>query len=165
MSISLLTVAANEANGVSDNIAIVISIISLVCSVGFSLITYWQNQKLKIVDLEANYFTEIYQGFLCKKIPQARSSMKFLNRRLEGDQDFLDAISEMRRDSAYFKYSDEEFYGDVTQQLQKVEDYVVQVNNHPMIGDEEEKEFFRCLTAELQQLYRIISNRYHGKRK
>lgn len=165
MNISLLTVAESQTNTWIDNLAIVISLISLVSTIILAMITYWQNQKLKIVDLEANYFITIYQGFLCKKIPQARASLKFLNGKLEGDQQLLDVLNEMRRDSAYFKYVDESFYESVVDELREVEDGIVNINNGPPKNMQEEAEFFMHLTSELQKLYRIISKRYHGQKK
>ena len=110
MNISLLTVTEDTARSLSDDIAIIISLISLIATIILAVVTYWQNQKLKIVDLEANYFTKIYQDFLCSRIPEARVSMRFLNGRLEGDEVLIRVLNEMRRDSLYFKYADESFY-------------------------------------------------------
>ena len=64
MNISLLTVTEDTARSLSDDIAIIISLISLIATIILAVVTYWQNQKLKIVDLEANYFTKSYQDFL-----------------------------------------------------------------------------------------------------
>lgn len=163
MNINLLTITESQTNTWIDRLAIVISLISLVSTIILAIVTYWQNQKLKIVDLEADYFTKIYQDFLCDKLPQARASMKFLNRRLEGDQLFRTTLNDMRRNSAYFKYADEDFYEKVTNQLYNIEDYVVQENNHPPLDGNEESAFFEGLTAKIQELYQIISKRYHGK--
>lgn len=164
MNFSLFTIAESQQSSWIDNVAIMISLISLIATFVLAWITYSQNQRLKVVDLEANYFISIYQDFLCKKIPQSRASLKFLNGKLEGDQALLDVLNEMRRDSAYFKYADEPFYNSVVSELQKIEDSIVTTNNGLPKNVKEETEFFRQLTAELQKLYRIISKRYHGQK-
>lgn len=163
MTVNLLAVAEKGAISVPDIIAITISIASLLFSIWNALWQNKENRRMKEVDLEAVYFQKILQEYLWEEIPNARDKIKFdENGKIIETGRFQDVVNDTRRKLLYFKYVNEEFYNEVFEILQEMENYVVDSYNKKIVTAEEKTYFYSELNEKMGKFYKIVYDQYHG---
>ena len=163
MTVNLLAVAEKGSISVPDIIAITISIVSLLFSIWNALWQNKENRRMKEVDLEAVYFQKILQEYLWEEIPNARDKIKFdENGKINETGRFQDVVNDTRRKLLYFKYVNEEFYNEVFEILQEMENYVVDSYNKKIVTAEEKTYFYSELNKKMGKFYKIVYDQYHG---
>ena len=83
-----------------DIAALIISVIALVTSVIVACVEYYRDFKITTINLEFEFYKEIYMEHLIKKIPRARDVIWIDEGYMVRDtQMLLDELNEVRRDS------------------------------------------------------------------
>ena len=75
---------------------------------------------------------------------------------------FQDVVNDTRRKLLYFKYVNEEFYNEVFDILQEMENYVVDSYNKKIVTAEEKTYFYSELNKKMGKFYKIVYDQYHG---
>lgn len=122
-----------------------------------------QEDKRQTIDLSSSYYKDIYWEYLIKKIPEARSFVshsKFDNEIL-GTDTIIDELNNIRRDSIFFKFTDENFYNNICEKFQNLEDKYVKADK--MIAKKYE-EFNDEVDVMLSEIYDLITSKYTGQK-
>lgn len=144
------------------NIGSVLSVLAIVVSI-IAIIMQWYNSwKSRKINLEAEYFSKIYQEYLVEKVPKARLMICYNNCILGGVDELIQVLNDMRRDSLFFKYQDAKFYQNICKELQKLEDKLVKKSGK--MSDEEYVMFVTELNGDIEMIYDIINRRYLGQK-
>lgn len=141
--------------------AIIISILAI----GGSFFTvFWQgrqNASRQKIDLESVFYKDIYWDYLIKKIPESRDFVKHngVENRITGTDNIIDDLNNIRRDSLFFKFTDENFYEEICEKLQNLEDKYVKADKMILAKyDQFNIEVDQMLT----EIYDIITSKYTG---
>lgn len=148
-----------------DNVefcALIVSMVSTVFAMGTTVYTIKQANKHKSIELESVYFQDLFLKILLEEIPTARMRISFLNDCLSGDEELLSKITELLKKAGYFRYTDPDFYSTLKEALQSLEDYIINSGNRAYEYIEQVA-FKNELTLRLANIYKIISNKYHGR--
>lgn len=149
---------------VSDN-NIPLDIIALILSGLAILVSFKQNNKLQFINMEANYYSKIFDEYLITRIPKARSYIRFdNNNHLVDAQKLVDELSCMRTDALYFRYANSDFYSELKKYTQDIEDYVMQCGNNTFEAEEQYR-VYSTIQEKIENLYKSINTHYTGKRK
>lgn len=146
-------------------LANILSVIAIVISVLVAVTEYIKDIKINRLNLESEYFKDIYKKHLIYEIPTARGYI-----RLDGDNKLIDIdkmINELqllRQDSLYFQYNNLEFYNNLKDKTQDLEDYLVSNGGRQFIG-EEQTQLYNRIQNSINAIYCVISDGYLGKRK
>lgn len=138
-----------------------------VAAIGVSLFTVWwqmrNEDKRQTIDLKSSYYKEIYWEYLIKKIPEARSLVSHNQRKnkILGTDTIVDELNNIRRDSIFFRFTDEDFYNDICEKLQNLEDKYVKADK--MISKKYD-EFNQEVDEMLVEIYDLITSKYTGQK-
>ncbi|OMD87939.1 MULTISPECIES: hypothetical protein [Paenibacillus] len=147
-----------------DLAALIVSIAAAVIALAVAFIQRRTDHKLNQTNLESVYFNEIYKEYLIKRLPNARKYIYIDTSGMLKDTDKIrDELNNIRQDSLYYFYNDNIFYKKLKTKCQSLEDYLVTSLSNPLVG-EEQTEFYNKLQSELKELYRIINNKFLGKK-
>lgn len=144
------------------DISDILSIIAIIVSGGLAIHQWRRDSHANLVNLEADYFKELYMEHLLHQLPRARTYLHFQNGILKDIDNLLDELNAIRNDSLYFMYVDSEFYQQLKCKLQELEDYIIVVSDQ-YIEKDNHQEVFDNIQMHLEELYKILSNKYHGK--
>ena len=75
----------------------------------------------------------------------------------------INELQKLRQDSLYFQYNNPEFYKQLKETIQNLEDYLVTNTGKEFIG-EEQTIVYNTIKDNINEIYRIISNGYLGKK-
>ncbi len=145
-----------------DIITLILSIIAIFVA---GLVGYLQSSQIRIsslLDLESQYFREIYSKYLLKKIPEALQQISFPEQKISGSESLQECLTNMRHDSAYYRWTNPEFYQKLKTSMSDLEDYVVNASNRTF-DPELQTDFNANVQAKLNIIYSTITNSYHGK--
>ncbi|MGE7753236.1 hypothetical protein [Lysinibacillus fusiformis] len=144
--------------------ALIVSIIAAIIALVVAYIQHIREHSINQTNLEAVYFNEIYKEYLIKRIP---SSRKYIHIDMYGvlkDTDKIrNELNNIRQDSLYYLYNDEVFYKELKNKCQNLEDYLISCSANPLVG-EEQTDFHNKLQSDLKEIYRIINNKFLGKK-
>lgn len=135
--------------------AVIISIVS------FAWQTYKEDKYHK-TNLESSYFNDIYMKYLIKEIPEGRKRIAFNNGRLSGTDNIITTLNNIRQDSLYFMFNDKKYYDNICDKLQKLEDKYVEVDE---LTNEQFVIFLSDTENMMSEIYKIITNKYHGNKR
>lgn len=146
-------------------VSTILSGIAVGISIIVAIVEYVRDVKLSRVSLESEYFKDIYKEHLVFKIPNARKYVKFdsVNKLIDTDN-LINELQALRQDSLYFQYNNHAFYKELKESIQKLEDYLVQNTNKEFIG-EEQTQVYTYIKECIDDIYRIISDGYLGKKR
>lgn len=139
-----------------------LSWIAIIISIGVPIFEYFYNRYFTNINLDAQYYDEIYKTYLLSKIPEARLKIR-KNREgiVDGLDEFVEILREVRKKSLYFKFANEEFYHEVVKVLQDLEDELVLADNR--YDNEKFIKFQSRIDAKIFDLYFCIAEATHGK--
>jgi hypothetical protein len=144
--------------------ALIISIVAVIISIAVGYIQHKREYNINQTNLEAVYFNDIYKEYLIKRIPIARRYIRFdKNGVLKDTNKIIKELNNIRQDSIYYLYNDEKFYNELKKKCQDLEDYLVRNSTNYLLG-EEQTEFHNKLQNELKAIYRIINDKFLGKK-
>ncbi|MFR4986814.1 MAG: hypothetical protein ACLUCH_05415 [Lachnospirales bacterium] len=139
----------------------ILSIISIIISIIAILVSIYSiksNIKINEINIQKSYFDEIYKDYLIKKIPKARSDIRVIGNKITGTKNMCNIIKDIKFDSLYYKYQDDEFYKNINDICQSLLDYIVCCENKPY-NDFEQDEIFQNvnnITLKIEELYVIL---------
>ncbi len=146
-------------------LANILSVIALVISIAVAITEYIKDIKINRMNLESEYFKDIYKKHLIYEIPTARGYIKFDsdNRLIDVDK-MIDELQALRQDSLYFQYNNLRFYNDLKEKIQELEDYLISCAEKQFIG-EEQTQLYNKIQNSINSIYSVISEGYLGKKK
>lgn len=103
----------------------------------------------------------IFDEYLIKKIPQARTALDFDgDGYLRNGNKFCNVLSEMNVSALFYKYDDNEFFVELTKQSGNLEDMVVEAGNHST----DPKKFWQDIQSSLESIYKLIDKKRTGQK-
>ena len=120
-----------------------------------------QNEKINKINMNARLYNEIFDIYLIERIPKARIYLRFENNKLVDSERICDTLADLRNSILYFRYADKNFYTDLCNQIDELEDYVMQCGNRESI-QEEQGDVFHEIQDKLEKLYKTINDNYTG---
>ncbi|MBS6519074.1 MAG: hypothetical protein KH359_00020 [Clostridiales bacterium] len=140
-----------------------LSVIAIVISIGVPVFEYFYNRSFTNVNLDAQYFDAVYKDYLLVKIPEVRLKIQRNSAgEVLGIDEFVELLREIRKKSLYFKFAHEEFYMEVLEAIQKLEDELVLVSTK--LTNEEFGEFQHKIDVKVHDIYSCINDASHGRK-
>jgi len=100
--------------------------------------------------------------FLVERIPQARNYLRFNNEnKLVDAEELSKVLTDLIRDTLYFRYANKKFYDALCKQIKEIEDYVLECGNKCYFQEEQAEVFYK-IHEKLEKLYNIINKNYIG---
>lgn len=143
--------------------ALIISILALILSAVVAIVEYIRDYKITKINVEFEFYRDIYKKYLTSTIPNARGLM-FIdqNGKLQDADHLVEALCAMRRDSMYFMYNNKTFYKDIKKKIQELEDLLVK-SGDSVFDAQDKVEFEQNVQKRLEGIYALISNAYCGR--
>lgn len=108
---------------------------------------------------EFDIFRDVYQEFLVKRLPEARSQISITQSgAVSGTDNFINELISLRKASIYFQYTEPEFYEDLRKKLWALEDYLIMLPT-PFVG-EPRTDFDREMNKKLMAIYHCLLKRF-----
>lgn len=146
-------------------LANILAVIAIVISVMVAVTEYIKDIKINRLNLESEYFKDIYKKHLIYEMPTARGYIKFDgDNKLIGVDKMINELQLLRQDSLYFQYNNLDFYNNLKDKIQNLEDYLVSNAGKQFIG-EEQTQLYNRLQNSINGIYCVISDGYLGKKK
>lgn len=143
-------------------LSIILSIISLIVSIICFGCNFYQNEKINKTNLYARIYNNIFDVFLVERIPQARNYLRFNNEnKLVDVEELSKVLTDLIRDTLYFRYANKKFYDALCKQIKEIEDYVLECGNKCYFQEEQAEVFYK-IHEKLEKLYNIINKNYIG---
>lgn len=153
-----------SVKGSTVTIDTVLASIAIVVSFFTLYIEQKSNKRINEINLDSHFFTEIYDGYLIKKIPKARMDICNKNGTIQGVEKLVDELNNIRLDSVFYKYKDPVFFKEVAEALQNLEDYLAESINKTYDNIKYES-FLEELNAKILKIYQVITSNYIGNKK
>ncbi len=148
---------------VIDIITICIAIFALIISIVVAVNESQRETKINQINLEAEYYREIYKEHLVKGIPNARKYIGFTaDGKLRDTKELRDELNTIRQDSLYFLYANKSYYVGLRKITQDLEDFLIS-NEDSIFEGEERTELLNEIQRKIRKLYKYISDNYLGK--
>lgn len=139
--------------------AFVLSIISLVSTIG---LTVWQivlNKKINTINIKSSIYTTIFDDYLIYKIPQSRKLIQFdKDQKFIGGEELRKDLVDLLKDALYFRYNSKSFYDELEKSIQSLEDYLV-TNMDKSFHSIKQGEILVNIDNMIQNLYKIIETK------
>lgn len=136
----------------------IVSIIAIVVSIGSLIIQFiieWKrNRKNRIRDL----YNQAYKDVLMKEVPSAVLAIKLTKNGVIETGEFRELCVKLRQHSGFFKFYDERFYSEVVDDIMRIEDFVLDMDNH-LYKQVEFDSRMRDLNVKIKGLYDKIMNK------
>lgn len=154
----------NVTNEPTLSIELIISIVAIIISV-VTLVTelFFSNRNNKI-NLEAHFFTKIFDDYLITQIPEKRKKMTRDSEtgKITGVDEFYDVLVELRQGAIYYKFKDKDFYINLFNKVMKLEEMLDELGQRSY--DEDSYDIAKeKINAEIEKLYLFIADKYVGK--
>jgi hypothetical protein len=145
--------------------ALGISFLALIVSIIAIFIESKRENRLNGVNLEGEYYRDIYKEALVYKIPKARGFIGFdEGSRLVGTEALIQELQNLRTDSLYFQYSRKDFFDELNKKIQKLEDYLVSNTKNRVFLGESQQDALEEIRHGIEDIYKLISDAYLGKK-
>lgn len=131
----------------------ILSLISLMISIGFSIYTFMVTSKLNKVNLKADIFNSIFFKLLFEKY-----STLFTNINTWDSSDFDnidDFIIECKQKLDTYKFINKKFYKKAKDELSALDDYIVTLNYSNL-----SKNNFKKIEKFMESIYQVFLNEY-----
>lgn len=146
-----------------DIIALIVAVGALVVSIVVAFKDNKRELKINQINLEAEYYREIYKEHLVRGIPNARKYMGFTaDSKFRDTKELRDELNTIRQDSLYFLYANKEYYTGLRKITQDLEDFLLNSEDKKFEG-EERTELLKEIQIKIRRLYKYISDNYLGK--
>lgn len=144
-------------------IANVLSIIAIVISIGVPTFEYYNDKRINNINIDIQYYDKVYSEYLLERIPECRIRME---RKDDGSvlgvDEFIDLLREMRKNSLYFKFANEEFYNEFRRLNQQLEDTLTMLPDK--VSNDAYRSFRRKMDTMIYQIYECIHKASHGRK-
>ena len=146
---------------VVEIIALCASIVSIALT---ALLAIWQlksSKRINDINLEADLLKNIVASCITEEIPTAYLDVCFQNGCLSGTQALQDAITNLMRKVRFFKYYDVDFYNELKEHGQALENYIVE-NDGKHFDVDECALVTEKISKMITEIYVIIKNKYRN---
>lgn len=140
----------------------ILALIAIVISVISALNQWRHDSKINKINLEADYFKELYMNHLLHLLPKKRAHMRFNGEKLTDIDPMIDELNSIRMDSLYFLYTDSNFYAKLKNGLRDFEDFLITTSEQPISLDNQPI-IWSEVQGKLEDIYDILSDKYYGK--
>ena len=153
--INLFLMTATETLRQSDSIfnETTISILALIVSVVILIKDLLTDKRVSRIAAESNFFKDIFHQYLIKTIPEGRQRIRHVGKKVDGTAALISTLNDMRQASLFFKYNNKNFYNDLKDKLQNLEDKLVEVNE---IDEDSYAKFKDEINNDLEKIYSTI---------
>ncbi|MDG4984413.1 hypothetical protein OGZ51_09685 [Lactococcus lactis] len=147
-----------------NKLSVAAIIISILAILGSFFTVFWQGRQSanrQKIDLESIFYKDIYWDYLVKKLPESRNFVQHntVENRITGTDNIIDELNNIRRDSLFFKFTNENFYEEICEKLQNLEDKYVKADKMIL---EKYDEFNLEVDEMLTEIYDMITSKYTG---
>lgn len=111
--------------------------------------------------LASAVFSSIFQPYLVDIIPKGREKISFPDGKIKGHKGLVDDLNALRRKILYFKYTDSEFYEELHEEIQAIENHIVEAMNLKHDSTAQSK-FYSVLDDKLANVFGKINSRHMG---
>lgn len=140
-------------------VALIISIIAVIISVGVPIYEKANDKRVNDINLNSEYLKEIYILYLTKEIPKSRKIMRFKHNVLCDTNDFCNTLKSFLCDIQFYMYIDKYFYDRLKQVIQELEDFVMEADG-ATLNDDEKNEFWDNIDSYLNSIYDLMNQKY-----
>ncbi len=145
--------------GVWDIIPLILSLIAI----SLTIVQIFNTKQQHKSSIEANLLNKIFEEHLLCSFPKKFATLKFNEYgNLTSANLFTDELNEIRMDSQYYQYADKDFYNELKQKLQSLEDFVVNSCNKTFLPSEQPT-FFQEVQGRMGEIYKLIDKRRYGQ--
>ena len=142
----------------SDTISIIALCISIVVALG----EYFYTKQINQINLDSQYYDEIYKDFLMVQIPEKmRRIQRLEDGTIVGTEDMRKVLREMRKKSLYFSFYNKKFYEKLIYMLQNLDDKLVMLDDNMSINAYIDFQF--QLEVLIRDVYDYIAKASRGK--
>ena len=139
--------------------AFILSIISFVATVIFSIYEILNALKVNDINLEAELSKEVVKEYLTNKIPNAVSNISFDKNKLSEIGELQETLNSFRRELRFYQYCDKTFYDDFKKSAQDIEEYKVS-NEGKQYEPTELAGVNQDIVLKVKKLYDVCQNKY-----
>lgn len=147
---------------IADAVSLVFSFIALTISGFVAVIEYKRDYKINRLNMESEYFTDIYKMYLIEKIPVARKKLHFERGQLIGISELIEVLKGIWKDSLYFEFRNKIFYDELKKKSQRLEDYIIQMASSGVVDIHRQEIFFKQVDTYIKSIYDYISKAHFG---
>ncbi len=145
----------------TDKIALLALLISFLSAL-LAIYSYRLQKRINVQNLQAVYFEKIFQGYLLKDIPEMVTELGF-----DGDgklkknyRQVNKMMMNMVKDARYFLYANREFYLDLTDKTQALEDALIELSGKSILFKEEQDEELLNIHLLVSEIISCINKHY-----
>ena len=143
--------------GTSD----IISLIALIVSIVFAVMSIGRTRKEQYKQFEADYFTKVFHEYLMEVFPDSLNRLFVQNSDDEEiKQRLIDDIVRFNKALQYFYYADKKFYDELKDSLQDAENYLTTSMNKPAKNASDKIDFQEGIKKRMEKIYTLVSKRY-----
>lgn len=146
-------------NSILDILALVVSGISIVISVAVAICEIYINKKISNTNLMAELYREIVKVYLTEKFPEAIAEIHFENDILVGIEKLQSELNSFRNRLKFFKYLDLDFYIELKEKQQGLEDYILE-NADMLFTQDEQNNIHIEVSKSMAEIYAIVNKKY-----
>ncbi len=139
----------------------ILSIIAILISIGVPLFEHFSNRRINNINIDSHYYTVVYEKYLLIDIPENRMRIERLRSgKVEGREEFLEMLRNIRKKSLCFKFVNEDFYKILYGHIQNLEDEIIMLPDN--VSEEAYVQFIRKIDGIIYDIYVCINNASHG---
>lgn len=144
---------------IATAVSIVISVLALVVSIIVVITNAIREKRIKQRDLNDKIFLEVYLNYMIKEIPEAVAKVGIVgDGELSGAKEYAEVLRRVKLKSIYYRYSDNDFYNDITNKLSELEDYLVNNLNGKHTGDAQQK-VLNDIQNKTREIYSLLNTK------
>lgn len=122
-----------------------------------SIITFVKNYNFNIRIRERDFAVELYKEILLYKIPESRNKIKFTtDKGITGIEGLQDDLRSLRSNLRYFKFVHQKIFEKLTNEIQKLEDFLVQTDTNKSYDRDDEERWIKEVTKKIDTIYKIL---------
>lgn len=148
----------------ADAVSLVFSFIALTISGIVAIVECKRDYRINRLNMESEYFSDIYKDFLVKKVPTARKKLHFERNQLVGIDELIKTLKDIRQDSLYFEFRNKDFYDGLKTKLQRLEDYLFEIAAGGTLDTYKQEIFFKQINTDIKSIYDYISKAHFGEK-
>ncbi|MCH5209813.1 MAG: hypothetical protein J1F01_02510 [Oscillospiraceae bacterium] len=144
-------------------IAVAISFFALIVNAFFSYKSYKQVTTINTLNMEAEYYQQIFDDYIINHIPKARQQLSFDTTSKLTQYSvtlFHNHLTDLLDNIHFFRFRNVGFYKDLHAAITDLDDYLVNNGNISMNTRERRNLFFDEVDKRINRLYSSIFNSY-----
>lgn len=136
--------------------SLIISIAAFLVSIISIIVSFRQNKAITTLNLQSRYFEKIFDKYLIKEIPKARTYIRYSNNRLADADKLIDALDNVKSDSLYFKYNNKKFYEKLTASIDDLGAFLSKCSNIEESDQDKQASNILKIGEKITTIYKII---------